>query len=123
MLEKDGETHCRPLFLLDDNFVKTNRIKRKRIHYPPQLTPIEEINFSLLAIKFSRSLTKDMIFSGIRDITRKIGDFIQRGYQLEIEFTFGILTAKENRVKFTFNQQRLLEVICLIASLLTFFDP
>jgi hypothetical protein len=64
-----------------------------------------------------------MIFSGIRDITRKIGDFIQRGYQLEIEFTFGILTAKENRVKFTFNQQRLLEVICLIASLFTFFDP
>ncbi len=110
MLEKNGETHCRPLFLLDENFVKLNRVKRKRIHYPPQLTPVEEINFSLLAIKFSKSLTKDMIFNGLRDITRKIGDFVQRGYQFEIEFTFGILSAKENRVKFTFNQQRLIDV-------------
>jgi hypothetical protein len=111
MFERDGETHCRPLFVLDDTFVKVNRIKRKRIHYPPLLTPVEEVNFSLLAIKFSNNLTKDMIFSGIKDVTRKVGDFIQRGYQLEIEFTFGILTAKENRVKFLFNQKRLMDVI------------
>ncbi len=110
MLEKDGETHCRPLFLLDDTFVKVHRVRRKRIHYPPQLTPVEEVNFSLLAIKFSKTLTKDMIFNGIRDITRKIGDFVSRGYQVEIEFTFGTLSAKENRVKFSFNQQRLIDV-------------
>lgn len=114
MLEKDGETHCRPLFLLDDTFVKVHRVKKKRIHYPPQLTPVEEVNYSLLAIKFSKSLTKDMVFNGIRDLLRKIGDFISRGDQLEIEFTFGILNAKENRVKFTFNQQRLIDVSLIL---------
>ena len=87
-----------------------NRIKKQRVHRLPQLTAVEEVNFSLLAIKFSKTLTKDMVFTGIRDILKKIGDFIFRGYELEIDFFFGTLMAKENRVKFVFNQARLLEV-------------
>lgn len=110
MLEKNGETHCRPLFLVADSFVKTFRVRRPRIHNIPQLTPIEEVNFSLLAIKYSKNLTKDMMFSGIRDIVRKIGEFIFRGYEMQIDFPFGTLYAKESRVKFVFNQHRLIEV-------------
>jgi hypothetical protein len=110
MQEKNNETHCRPLFLVSDAFVKTFRVRRPRIHRIPQLTPTEEVNFSLLAIKFSKNLTKDMIFSGVRDIVRKIGEYIFRGYELQIRFTFGTLYAKESRVKFTFSQSRLVEV-------------
>ncbi len=114
MIEKNGETHCRPLFLVADSFVKTFRVRRPRIHRIPQLTPIEEVNFSLLAIQFSKNLTKDMMFSGIRDLVRKIGEFIFRGYEMQIEFSFGTLYAKETRVKFAFNQHRLIEVrICM----------
>jgi len=98
------------VFLLSDAFVKNYEIKRPRIFKDPDLTPVEEINHSVLAIKFSNSLTKDMIFSGLRDIFKKIGDFIYRGYEIEIPFTFGTLTSKERRVKFEFNQQRLQEV-------------
>eukprot|EP01039_Chlorochromonas_danica_P005530 gene5530-6089_t len=111
MLEKDHETHCRPIFLLSDDFVKTHRVRRQRIHHIPQLTPVEEINYSSLAIRFSKVLTKDMIFSGLRDIFRKVGEFISRGYEIEIEFTFGVLRAKESRVKFVFNQARLVQIL------------
>lgn len=90
--------------------MKTFRIKQDRIHHPPQTTSIEEVNYSLLAIKYSKKLTKDMVFSGIRDILRKIGDFIHRGYELEIHFSFGTLRAKDRRLKFEFNQARLQQV-------------
>lgn len=85
-------------------------MKREKIHRLPETTPIEEVNYSLLAIKFSNALTKDMVFSGLRDTIKKIGDFIDRGYEIEIAFTFGTLSAKDRRVKFEFNQSRLLEV-------------
>ena len=113
MIERNGETHCRPLFIISDAFVKNFRVRRARIHRIPQLTPVEEVNFSMLAIKFSKHLTKDMVFSGVRDIVRKIGEFICRGNEVSIEFPFGTLTAKENRVKFHFNQTRLIEVSIL----------
>ena len=110
MIERNGETHCRPIFLISDAFVKNFKIRRARIHRLPQLTPVEEVNFSMLAIRYSKHLTKDMVFAGIRDIVRKIGEFICRGAEVNVEFPFGTLTAKENRVKFQFNQSRLIEV-------------
>lgn len=111
MLEKDGETHCRPLFLPSDAFVKLYKVKRQRIHRVPQLTPVEEVNYSLLAIKYSKTLTKDMVFAGIHDLLKKIGDFIARGYEMEIDFTFGTLCVKEHKLKFIFSQARLLEIL------------
>jgi hypothetical protein len=51
-----------------------------------------------------------MVFSGIRDILRKIGDFIYRGYEIEIQFNFGTLRSKERRMRFEFNQTRLQQV-------------
>ena len=117
---KGNTTQCRPVFLLSDAFVKNYEIKRPRIFKDPDLTPVEEINHSVLAIKFSNSLTKDMIFSGLRDIFKKIGDFIYRGYEIEIPFTFGTLTSKERRVKFEFNQQRLQEVSVIGGSYLLY---
>ncbi|KAJ1411332.1 hypothetical protein B484DRAFT_435632 [Ochromonadaceae sp. CCMP2298] len=109
--KKAGVVHCRPMFVMSDAFVKNFRIKRERIHKLPETTPIEEVNFSLLAIKFSKNLTKDMVFSGLRDTVKKIGDFIDRGYEVDIAFTFGRLQAKERRVKFTFDQTRLQQIL------------
>lgn len=120
MFEKDGETHCRPVFNLSEIFIRNYHIKRKRTHQlilagllgpAPQLTPVEEINYSQIAIKYSPNLTKDMIFSGLRSIIRQIGEYLRRGEELEINFTFGKLIGKNYRVKFLFNMNRLLEII------------
>lgn len=78
----------------------------------PNLAKSEEINYSKLAIKFSKTLTKDMIFSGLRDILHKIGDYVDRSYEFEIEFAFGLLLSKERRVRFDFNFLRLTQVRC-----------
>lgn len=47
-----------------------------------------------------------MVFCSVRDICRKIGEYISRGYQCEIPFHFGNLLTQERRVKFEFNYAR-----------------
>lgn len=109
--QKNGETMSRPVFIISDAFVKNFKVKKERTFKIPRTTSIEEVNYSLLAIKYSKSLTKDMVFTSIRDIIKKIGDFIYRGYEIAIEFTFGVLLAKDKRVKFEFNIQRLQQIL------------
>lgn len=103
----DEEMKCRPIFLIGDSFVKDHHIKKSRTHFVPETAPSEEVNYSKLAIKFSKFLTKDMIFSGICDIIKKIGDFIDRFMEFEVDFAFGVLSSKERRVKFTFENSKL----------------
>eukprot|EP01036_Dinobryon_divergens_P027465 gene27465-36242_t len=67
--------------------------------------------FGCFCWEFTKTLTKDMVFTGVRDIIRKIGDFIFRGYDVCIDFTFGQLSAKERRVKFEFNINRLQQIL------------
>mmetsp|Transcript_24746 Transcript_24746/g.41847 ORF Transcript_24746/g.41847 Transcript_24746/m.41847 type:complete len:562 (+) Transcript_24746:125-1810(+) len=107
---EDGTRQCRPIFLLGDSFRKDHHIRGNKFH-PPKIAPSEEANFSLMAIKFSKSLTKDMLFAGIRDIIKKIGDYVDRIYEVEIEFSFGILRSKERRVTFEFDNGRLRQIL------------
>lgn len=107
----DGRVMSRPIFLMSDSFVKDHGVKRQRIHKSPDIVKAEEINYSKLAIKYSKSLSKDMVFSGTRDIIKKIGDFVDRSYEFEVEFSFGILKSKEKKVKFEFNQSRLAAIL------------
>ena len=101
---------CRPIFLLDDNFIRDHKVKYQRSYVTPILAPSEDINFSNLAIKFSKRQTKESIFTSVRDIIRKIADSIDRNIELKIDFSFGTLHIKERRLKFEFNQERLMSV-------------
>jgi hypothetical protein len=106
-----NERICRPIFLVHESFVKDHHLKQKYFHQPNEIAKCEEVNYSNLAIKYSKTLTKDMIFSGIRDILKKIGDYLDRIYEIEINFSFGILFSKERRIRFEFDQMRLLQIL------------
>ena len=101
--QDDGSINTRPIFLIADSFVKDFNVRRQRVHYKPKTAKAEVVNYSQLAIKYTSSLTKDMVFAGVRDIMRKIGAFCARGATLDIHFVFGVLRIKERRVKFDFD--------------------
>jgi len=102
-----GEISFRPLFILGSSFSKEHHIRSQRVHYNQVLAPCEEINYSKLAIKFSKNLTKDLIFASLRDIIKKIGDFVDRFYEFQIEFSFGVLKSKQRKVQFEFNLDKI----------------
>lgn len=98
------------MFIAADSFVKAFRVRRQRIMNYPQTTPIEEVNYATLAIRFTNNLTKDMVFTGIKDIIQKIGFMVDRGIDFDIKFSFGTLHCKERRLKFDFDQNRIQQV-------------
>ena len=108
--QQDGETLSRPIFLISNSFVKDHGIKRQRVHLVPSTANTEAINFSKLAIKFTKSLTKDIVFSCIRDIIKKIGDFVDRSYKFHVSFSFGTFSCHEKKIKFEFDYSRLSKV-------------
>ena len=112
--ENGSQIMFRPLFIMEDSFVRDHKLKRPRIHMIPQLAPSEEINFSSLAIKFSKKQTKSSIFTGVRDIVKKISEFIDKYPEFKLPFSFGTLSGKDRRVRFDFNQTRLQKVIHFI---------
>jgi len=109
--KEKSEINFRPIFILGSSFSKEHHIRTQRLHYNQLLSPSEEINFSKLAIKFSKNLTKDLIFASIRDIIKKIGEFIDRFYEIEIEFSFGILKSKQRKVNFEFNLSKIQQLL------------
>jgi hypothetical protein len=105
-----GEKECRPIFLLSESFIKEHGVQHTKTKAVPVIVEGEEINYSKLAIKFSKTLSKDMIYAGLRDIFHKIVQYIDRAYEFEIQFSFGTLFSKEKRIRFEFDVTRLTQV-------------
>merc|ERR1719401_1521012 len=67
--------------------------------------PFEEFNFSKAAIKFSQSLTKDQVLSGLKAVVQRLGELISSGS--EVEMSLGDIVRlvwrgdKEPRVSFS----------------------
>ena len=73
------------------------------------LGKVEEINYTRLAIKFSESLTKDLIFSGSRDMISHIGRACGARDKVCIDFSFGKLVCKRRKLKFKFAAELVLK--------------
>ncbi|KAL3667462.1 hypothetical protein V7S43_007684 [Phytophthora oleae] len=99
-----NQAKLRPTFFLSDTFVKTYGLSQKRPPLPStNLSSLEDINFTKIAIKFSRNLTKDIVFCAIRDMVQKIGMVASTGVPMSISFKFGRLIAKNRCVSVLFD--------------------
>lgn len=117
----DGKKETRPIFLLSEHFAKDHGVQQSKTIKVPLTAKSEEVNYSKLAIKFSSSLSKDMIYAGLRDLFHKIAAYLEQGREFEIEFSFGVLYSKEKRIRFEFNVQRLTQVTLVILKKIFFF--
>jgi hypothetical protein len=95
---------CRPIFVLSDAFKRVNNLPKKKLSsLPPTLSPSDMINFHKLALRYSKNLTKDIIFSGFRDIVRKIGEIVAANKRIKLAFSVGTLVVVEKNVTFEFD--------------------
>ena len=97
------QMRCKPAFVLSDQFRRNNSIPKSKKLLLPTLSPSDMINFHKLALRYSTSLTKDMIFTTFRDIVRKIGEIVGSGRRIKLEFSVGVLHSKDRKVKFEFD--------------------
>jgi len=64
--------------------------------------PGEELNFSKAAIRFSNSLTKDQMFSGLKLFRNQLGEVMSTGQQVSVDMELGQLICRDRRPDFVF---------------------
>jgi hypothetical protein len=68
-----------------------------------QMAPLEEVNFTKIAIRYSNSLQKDDVSAGMRDIFRRLGQVLAQRRPVSVSFAFGKLVSRDSKVSFHFN--------------------
>ena len=96
----------KPVFNLDDVMQREFSAKPWRRPIAHRLlTKHVEMNCTELAIRWSTILTKDLVFSGLRDMMARLRQVIKQGYKLKVRFGVGKLLVKERRVAFVFDPE------------------
>jgi len=96
----------KPVFTLDDVMKREFGAKPWRRPLTHRiLTKHLEMNYTELAIRWSTILTKDLVFSGLRDMMARLRQVIKAGYKLKVRFGVGKLLVKEKRVAFIFDKE------------------
>jgi hypothetical protein len=106
--KRQNKVQYRPYFQLADSFCSAYNVdESRRAPVPPEkeLCSMEEFNFSKAAIKFSQTLTKDMMFTGLRSIVQSLGEAIAESKTISADFEFGRLTCQNNDPRFVFAAQ------------------
>ena len=75
----------RPVFQFSEDFCKAHLLPWRPIA-EDKLVECADLNYSILALRHTSRLTKDMVWSALRDLQRKIGDRIASGYSLTLDF-------------------------------------
>lgn len=106
-----GEEKRRPYFKLSETYCRGNGMPYKKQLTGPELAPMADINYSILAIRFSQTLTKDQVFTGLRDLLQQLGQVIGSGQKVAVQFHVGKLVAKDRKAYMLFDVQRFREYI------------
>merc|ERR1719181_304333 len=80
-----GGVKVRPVFTLTEDFCRSHKLPYKKptdaeaAAHAESRAACSELNLSALALRHSQTLTKDMVFTNLRDIFRKLGELVARG--------------------------------------------
>mmetsp|Transcript_9453 Transcript_9453/g.25654 ORF Transcript_9453/g.25654 Transcript_9453/m.25654 type:complete len:138 (+) Transcript_9453:330-743(+) len=97
--EKGDSKLLRPIFILSESFGKSHNLRYKKgTPKLPGLVGCEDINYAKLAIRFTSTLSKDNVYTAMRDLVQKLGSTIADGRDVRVDFRVGRLVAKDKRV-------------------------
>ena len=69
------QMRLRPVFILSEGFCRAHGLPHKRILRPPLFKKAPEVvNYSKLAIRYTSSMTKDMVYGALREVFRGVRD-------------------------------------------------
>lgn len=103
--KRSGGSTYRPYFQFQENYLKSHGMDTQLRPAPvadKELCQMEEFNFSKAAIRFSSTLTKDQVFTGLRMLLVQIGEACGDGKNVSIDFEMGTLVCTEAEPRFAF---------------------
>ena len=90
-----------PVFVLNEQFARRYGIHTEVI-LKRKLEPIEDINYSRIALQYSKVLSKDVVQTCLKHLLNEISSKISSGIAMSINFGFGVLNARGMKVVFKF---------------------
>ena len=90
-----------PVFVLNEQFARRYGIHTEVI-LKRKLEPIEDINYSRIALQYSKVLSKDAVQTCLKHLLNEISSKISSGIELSVNFGFGVLSARGKKVVFKF---------------------
>ena len=90
-----------PVFVLNEQFARRYGIHTEVI-LKRKLEPIEDINYSRIALQFSKQLSKDAVQTCLKHLLNQISSKISSGISVKLNFGFGVLSAHNMKVVFNF---------------------
>jgi len=109
--KKLGKNSYRPYFHFSDSFVRSYlNPEAARKHAAGQLAgdlcAFEDFNFSKAALKFSKQLTKDQVFTMLRALVQRMGDSISEGREMDVVLgDVGKFVCRADGPRFQFAQE------------------
>eukprot|EP00746_Dinoflagellata_sp_MGD_P163907 gnl/MRDRNA2_/MRDRNA2_92215_c0_seq1.p1 gnl/MRDRNA2_/MRDRNA2_92215_c0~~gnl/MRDRNA2_/MRDRNA2_92215_c0_seq1.p1 ORF type:complete len:583 (+),score=130.50 gnl/MRDRNA2_/MRDRNA2_92215_c0_seq1:98-1846(+) len=103
--KRTGGATYRPYIQFQENFLKAHGMDKHLRPAPAadkDLCQMEEMNYSKAAIRYSSTLTKDQVFTGLRMLVFQIGEACGEGKNVCIEFEMGNLICQEGEPRFAF---------------------
>ena len=92
-----------PVFVLNEQFAKRYCIQTEGI-LKRKLEPIEDINYSRIALQYSKVLSKDAVQTCLKHLLNEVSGKISSGVSLKVNFGFGVLHAQGRKVVFKFGE-------------------
>lgn len=89
------------VFVLNTQFARRYGISSPGVRRE-KLEPIEDLNYSRIAIQYSQTLTKDVVQTCLKHIIGEIGNALASGAPLGVDCGFGMLIARDRKVSFKF---------------------
>jgi len=98
----DGSKMARPVFALTEAFCRAHGLPYRKAA-EADVVPCAELDYSLLALKYTDTLTRDMVFSSLRDVVFGLGHRIGARRAVTLKLSVGTLTAVDGKVTFRFD--------------------
>jgi CCDC81 eukaryotic HU domain 2 len=100
----------RPMFFISKSQIRNHHVKGH--HYLNEsVAGVEEINYSAVALKHSRLITKDMVFVCVHHLICVIETYFASIKDFTLKFSFGVLKHSKRKLQFIFDVDRLLQIL------------
>lgn len=77
------QMRLRPVFVISESFCRAHGLPHKRILRPPLFKKAAEVvNYSKLAIRYTTSMTKDMVYGALREVFRGVSVLLLLNFQM-----------------------------------------
>jgi len=110
MYGESADSALRPVWRMKESFERAytlqckNKSDKRTTRDEDSFEKMEEINFHKIAMRYSNSLTKDVVFSCLREMFTRLGRAMMTGQHVKVFCGVGDFVCRDRKAEFEFDR-------------------